>query len=214
MDNNKKLEHLKAGYHRFRSKYFTTSDNKTFENLRTGQSPNTLVIACSDSRVDPAIIMDCVPGDLFVVRNVANLVPPCESSSIGYHGTSAALEFGVTGLKVKNILVLGHSMCGGISSLFNKNNKEQNKSFVDKWMEIASGTCNDQSIHQIEDLSQKIDHCSKLAIIKSLKNLMSFPWIKEGVEKKELIIHGWYFDIKTGQIHCFDEKLNQFIELI
>lgn len=210
---NQKLEYLKAGYSRFRQKYFI-EDNHTFDDLKSGQNPATLVIACSDSRVDPAIIMDCAPGDLFVIRNVANLVPPCESNSTGYHGTSAALEFGVTGLKVKNIIVLGHSMCGGITSLFHKkNSKSGNKSFVDKWMEIAANVHEDHSIDINQDISHKADQCSQLAIVQSLKNLMTFPWIKEAVEAEELMIHGWYFDIETGKINSFDKKSNQFTEL-
>ncbi len=209
MDN--KLEYLQSGYHRFRQKYFQ-KDNPTFKKLKTGQKPKTLVIACSDSRVDPTIIMDCAPGDLFVVRNVANLVPPYKDND-HYHGTSAALEFGVCGLNVQNIIVLGHSLCGGITSLFEKDKQIENRNFVNKWMNIAGDIHNHNSINQDTPLEIKADQCSKLAITKSLDNLMTFPWIKERANNKKLLIHGWYFDIRTGKIEFFDKNSDQFKEL-
>jgi len=207
-----KLDILKSGYQRFRQKYFEGSD-ETFKHLKTGQNPKTLIIACSDSRVDPAIIMDCEPGDLFVVRNVANLVPPFENAKDSYHGTSAALEFGVCGLNVENIVVLGHSMCGGITSLFQRDQNLENRDFVNKWMEIASNIHEDKSIDQDEEIEVKADKCSKLGIAKSLENLLTFSWIKERVEKNQLLIHGWYFDIRTGKIEAFDKESNSFKEL-
>ena len=110
------FKNLIEGYHRFHDNYFVTGKEQLFAALSQGQHPSTLVIACSDSRVDPAIVMDCKPGDLFVVRNVANMVPPYEKGG-GIHGVGAALEFAVRALEVKHIIVMGHSQCGGIRAL-------------------------------------------------------------------------------------------------
>src|SRR3989344_5849045 len=136
---NKKLseiEKLIQGYHRFHDNYFV-ADKPLFNQLAHGQKPGTLVIACSDSRVDPAIIMDCKPGDLFVVRNVANLVPPYEVGG-GYHGVSAALEFAVRVLEVQHIIVLGHRQCGGIRALVDGIAAgSAGGEFVAPWMNIA-----------------------------------------------------------------------------
>jgi carbonic anhydrase len=209
---SEQLEYLSSGYQRFRKKYFD-KDDEIFKSLKSGQNPKTLIIACSDSRVDPAILMDCEPGDLFVVRNVANLVPPYEAGDEGYHGTSAALEFGVCGLNVENIVVLGHSMCGGITSLYEKEEKLANREFVNKWMDIVGDISLDKSIDQSQDKSIKANQCSKLAILKSLANLTTFPWIKEKIKNKELMLHGWYFDIKTGKIEVSDKVSQEFKEL-
>ena len=112
----KSLDELVAGFHRFQQRYFQ-SERKLYEKLMLqGQAPKVMVVACCDSRVDPAIVTDCDPGDLFVVRNVANLVPPCEEGG-GYHGTSAALEFAVRCLRVEHVIVMGHTRCGGIRAL-------------------------------------------------------------------------------------------------
>ncbi len=207
------LKYLKSGYQRFREKYFK-NENTIFQNLAISQNPKALIIGCSDSRVDPAIIMDCKPGDLFLVRNVANLVPPYEAPDNGYHGTSAALEFGVCHLEVEQIIIIGHSSCGGIASLF-ENNKQNNQdlTFINKWMDLVANLCHHDSIDEIHDQKNKINQCSKLAIINSLANLKSFPWIKSRINDGKLNIHGWYFNIKTGTIEQYDSKLDKFQEL-
>lgn len=207
------IDYLESGYKRFRTKYFEDENNQAFKHLKTGQSPKTLVIACSDSRVDPALLMDCAPGDLFVVRNVANLVPPFEDAKESYHGTSAALEFGTCGLQVENILILGHSMCGGITSLFQKDQNIENRDFVNKWMEITGNITNHKSIDPNEELGIKADKCSRLGIKKSLDNLLTFPFINERVQSNKLQLHGWYFDIRTGKIEAFDKESDSFKEL-
>src|SRR5690606_17630145 len=130
------MEKLVEGYQRFHDHYFAAEGRQIFAELTLGQNPGTLVIACSDSRVDPAIVMDCKPGDLFVVRNVANLVPPYEKGG-GYHGVSAALEFAVCTLRVENIIVQGHRQCGGIKALFDGIPEGQGGEFIKPWVNMA-----------------------------------------------------------------------------
>src|SRR5215510_6877709 len=130
------IEDLIKGYLKFRNDYYLQS-NPLFEQLVSqGQQPKILVVACSDSRVDPALILNTRPGDLFVVRNVANLIPRYEADD-HFHGTSAALEFGVCGLKIKHIIVLGHTLCGGIESLVIHSKAIESKQFITKWMKLA-----------------------------------------------------------------------------
>jgi carbonic anhydrase len=209
----KNIGALIKGYQKFRKQYFS-GNNSVFEELvRFGQSPKALIIACSDSRVDPALVMNCEPGDLFVVRNVANLVPPYQDDNT-YHGTSAALEFAVKGLAIHHIIVFGHSQCGGISALMEQETITHSQGFVAKWMDLASSayekTCQD---HPEATLEEKAEYCGHYAIINSLNNLMTFPWIQKGVEQKTLFIHGWFFNLSTGMINAYDFQSGQFEEL-
>lgn len=188
------------GYQSFRKKY-AKGDNSLMHALScNGQQPEIMVVACSDSRVDPALILQCEPGDLFVIRNVANIVPPFEENG-GYHGVSAALEFGICFLKVKHLILLGHSQCGGVQALLNKEFKSD---FIGKWISLIkpeTGHTNDA------------DLLSKMAIQQSYDNSLSFPWIKQAIEAQKLSLHRWWFDIKTGQIMSFDSQKNTYIPL-
>ncbi|CAN5365750.1 carbonic anhydrase [soil metagenome] len=177
------------GYRLFREKY-AHGDNSVMHYLSNyGQQPQTMVVSCCDARVDPALILQCDPGDLFVIRNVANIIPPYEKDE-AHHGTSAALEFGISFLKVKHLILLGHSQCGGIRVLLNDDNSNQND-FITNWVSLIKS-------HNI-DVSDA-DEYAKLALHQSLQNCLTFPWIKESVSKGELIIHLWFFDVKKGQI--------------
>ncbi len=206
------LEYVIAGYKKFRQKYFE-SNNYLYEDLKNGQSPKILVIACSDSRVDPAIILNCKPGDLFVVRNVANLVPPYENDS-GHHGTSAALEFAVLNLGIKHIIILGHSSCGGIQALVEDPSKMQEENFISRWMEIAQPALQ-KTIENYpnQSIEKQVGNCAKFALINSLNNLFTFPWIKQKVANQELSLHSWYFNIDSGIIEEFNYKTEKFIDL-
>lgn len=206
---------LIQGYAAFRREYFH-SDNPLFKKLVTqGQSPKVLMIACSDSRVDPAIVTNCQPGDLFVVRSVANLVPPFETDNT-YHGTSAALEFAVFGLNVEHIILFGHSQCGGIRALFeHEEDIIQPHGFIAKWMELAKPA--KQRViaeHTHAPLDEKLTLCGQYALVNSLKNLHSFPWVTEKVTEGKLSLHAWYFDLETGIIKTYNPALAQFEALI
>ncbi len=191
-----KIKDLLDGFDRFYKKYFLESP-ETYKNLHNeGQSPRILVISCSDSRVDPSIIFDTKPGDIFVVRNVANLVPPFEKDTTTCHGTSAAIEYAIKCLKIKIIIVLGHSNCGGIETLI-KSKMDNDYVFIDDWLNILKSVKN-------KNFDSKLDHkkfcelCEKEAILVSIKNLKEFPFIREKLDKKELSLNGWYFDLEKG----------------
>jgi carbonic anhydrase len=201
------------GYKDFYKNYFQSDSSVYDELVRRGQSPETLVIACSDSRADPALITGSQPGDLFVVRNVAAIVPPYRHDTT-HHGTSAAIEFAVKSLKVKHIVVMGHSMCGGIMALANREMAQQEYEFIGPWMDIAT-PARDAVEAELGDASDPIKQraLEQAVILVSLNNLMTFPWIAAKVRAGELQIHGWYFDLKSGQIFRYKEKTQSFEKL-
>jgi len=202
-------QQLIEGFRRFRELHFA-EDAVQFQDLvQFGQTPKALVVACCDSRVDPALVLDCAPGDLFVIRNVANLVPPAENQG-HYHGTSAALEFGVRNLAVPHIIVLGHAQCGGIHALLEGGVAKEN-SFIAEWMTIAEAA-RKQIVQEHAGASDKQRHraCEQQAILISLSNLMTFSWIRERVEHGKLTLHGWYFDIEGGELLGYNATTRQF----
>lgn len=205
------IEKLVDGFKRFHSHYY--EENRALPDClaKRGQSPKTIVVGCCDSRVDPAIITDCGPGDLFIIRNVANLVPPFETSG-NYHGTSAALEFGVRNLEVENIIVLGHAQCGGIRALMNQvPGVEQHDGFITSWMNVASHARNRVLSRMAgEPLEKQVRACEQEAILVSLDNLLTFPWIMERIAQKKLTLHGWYFDLEHGELLSFNPDSNRF----
>ncbi|HZW61088.1 MAG TPA: carbonic anhydrase [Candidatus Babeliales bacterium] len=202
----REIDKLIDGNKKFRKKFFNEKNTLFDELVSQGQKPKFMVIACCDSRVDPAIIFNCQPGELFTIRNIANLVPPCENAD-SYHGTSAALEFGTRFLEVKHIIVFGHTYCGGIQSLFTKQVFEKNAhGFIGKWMELARPAYDKVSTeHAHESVEKKMILCSQYALINSLNNVQSFPWIQERVDNQSLFLHAWYFDLDTGSIHIYDK---------
>jgi len=205
------IEKLVDGFKRFRNDNYE-ANHALFERLtKQGQSPKTIVVGCCDSRVDPAIVTDCDPGDLFIIRNVANLVPPFETSG-NYHGTSAALEFGVRNLEVENIIVLGHAHCGGIRALLNQApGAEPQEGFVASWMKVAGNARNRVLSRMHGEPTEKQQRaCEQEAILVSLDNLLTFPWILERVAQKKLTLHGWYFDMAHGELLCYNPAINRF----
>jgi carbonic anhydrase len=202
---------LIEGFHRFREQHFTDDDALYRQLIQEGQTPKILVVACCDSRVDPALVLNCAPGDLFVIRNVANLVPPVESRSGGRHGTSAALEYGVCTLGVEHIIVLGHAHCGGIRSLVQRGGANNPVSFIDDWMQLV-----EEARASVErdmpgaTLEERTLACEQRAILGSLDNLMTFSWVRERVEQSTLTLHGWYFDMENGQLLGYDEAARLF----
>ncbi|TAJ77742.1 MAG: carbonic anhydrase [Gallionellaceae bacterium] len=205
------IEKLVAGFKQFRSHNYE-EHRALFERLaKQGQSPKTIVVGCCDSRVDPAIVTNCDPGDLFIIRNVANLVPPYEISG-NYHGTSAALEFGVCNLEVENIIVLGHAQCGGVRALMNwAPGSEPQDGFISGWMKIARNARNRVlSRMQGEPIAAQALACELEAIKVSLDNLLTFPWILERVAQKKLALHGWYFDMGRGELLRYNPDSNRF----
>ncbi|MBA3520094.1 MAG: carbonic anhydrase [Rhizobiales bacterium] len=188
------MDRLLDGYRRFRAEVWPAERARYQALARSGQSPETLVIACSDSRVDPQTVFGAGPGELFVLRNVAGLVPPYHPDS-GYHGTSAALEFGVRVLKVARIVVLGHAQCGGVRAMV-EGAPEEARDFVEPWMAIAAPVLQQMPDHiQPDDI---LGHCETEVVRLSLANLATFPWIEEAVAEQRLKLQGFRFDIHTG----------------
>lgn len=206
------IKKLLDGNKQFRKDFFDTDSTLFNQLVQHGQQPKILAITCCDSRVDPAIVFNCKPGDLFAIRNVANLVPPFEKTGL-YHGTSAALEFGVCFLNVKHVIVLGHTQCGGIQALLENTGHilDRPHSFIAKWMEIARPAYN-RVITEHDNLSidKKITLCEQYALINSLHNLHTFPWIQERIKNGSLSLHAWYFELKTGHIHMYDQEKNNW----
>jgi carbonic anhydrase len=190
------------GYQEFRKKY-VLGDTSIMPYLSyRGQQPHTMVISCCDSRVDPALILQCDPGDLFVARNVANIIPPYEKDD-AHHGTSAALEFGLCVLQVENLILLGHSQCGGIKALLESEDAPQND-FITNWV---------SQIHTGHFTLKNIDDCAKSALNQSYQNCLTFPWIREKITRQELIIHLWFFEIETGQIFTYSDTKKEYSPL-
>ena len=210
MDEMKKFV---AGYRNFQNQYFC-DENTCFKELQHSQSPKVMVIACSDSRVDPAILTGCEPGDMFMVRNVANLVPPYEHDG-SLHGVSSALEYAVKHLKVEHIVIFGHSNCGGIKALMEQEGDTSGSEFVGRWVAIA-----DRARKRIQkELGHKpfeiqCRACEMSSILLSLKNLLTFPWVEEAVEAGKIHLHGWYFDLATGDLLSYKAETGLFEPLV
>jgi carbonic anhydrase len=214
---NKPIIRLMAGFRRFREKYFLPNDpeHSFYSRLSAqGQAPKTLLIGCSDSRVDPAILTGAEPGELFVVRNVANLVPPCEPSAVGFHGTSSAIEFAVVNLRVENVIILGHRQCGGVQALM-RGATESSNSFIGQWMSIAE-EARQRVLAQTEVVDEDAQwRLAEMESIKvSMKNLRSFPFVQEAIQNRQLNVIGIYFDLELGQLFEYDEAGNQFKQLV
>jgi carbonic anhydrase len=210
----KEILRLMIGFRKFREKFFDPETALYDKLSSSGQSPKTLIIACSDSRVDPALMASANPGELFVVRNVANLVPPHETSKLGLHGVSAAIEFAVTGLNVENIVILGHRQCGGIRTLMTGNAENQDN-FVGRWMSIAN-IAKKKVIKQFGEAKTSSDidlmcrHCEMESITVSIENLKTFPFVTDAVKNRGLNIMGIYFDLEQGQLFEYDETLKKY----
>ena len=208
------INELLQGFQRFRVKSFEPNRDLFNRLAMQGQTPRTLLIGCSDSRVDPAILTDSAPGDLFVIRNVANLVPPHETGG-RYHGTSAALEFAVCNLKVSNIIILGHSRCGGIRALLEGyGENDEGEGFIAPWVKIAA-SARDEVLRRWPDASNEFKQraCERAGIRASLNNLMTFPFIRQRVEQGQLKLYGWYYDLENGELMQYDPEKDRFYDL-
>lgn len=177
-----------------------------------GQTPKTMIVACCDSRADPAVIFSAGPGEIFVLRNVANLVPPYEPHG-DYHGTSAALEFAVEGIDVETIVVMGHARCGGIRAFLDGLYEPTGKAgFIDRWMSLLNPArteaLRNAGSGSIERQQEALEHA---AIRQSIENMMTFPWIKERVADGRLRLRGAYFDIADGKLLALDPDSGAFV---
>jgi carbonic anhydrase len=199
------MDRLIEGFRNFRQELWP-ANRALFRALASrGQAPRVMVIACADSRVDPQLIFSAAPGEIFTVRNVANLVPPYAPNS-DYHGTSAALEFAVRGLQVEDIVVLGHADCGGVRRLLRGPDPMATSDFVDSWMRIAVPARERALAQAGGDIEAAQPICEHENVKVSLENLATFPWVRERVASGKLTLHGCYFGIEAGQLLRLDDK--------
>src|ERR687898_2019006 len=202
---------LVDGYRRFRSNEWK-SERERWAELAEGQSPKVMVIACSDSRVEPAIIFDARPGEMFVVRNVANLAPPFETTP-GRHGVSAALEFAVTQLEVEEIVVMGHGLCGGCAAALTgqfDNALPGAGHFIAGWVSLLDEARAGVLSRHRELTDEAFVEMELQAVLVSLANLRTFPWIAEREKDGRLSLHGCHFSIADGKLYLLDEAENTF----
>lgn len=195
---------LLDGYNRFRETGYQTQRSRWRE-LAEGQEPPVMIVACCDSRVDPGMIFDIEPGQAFILRNVANIVPPFERGS-GLHGVSSAVEYAVRVLKVRHIVVMGHAACGGVAAALN-NAAADGLDFVSKWIALL-GPARDKVVgenHENMQLALELE-----AIRSSLANLRTFPWIRECEDAGTLKLHGCHFSIAEGRLRLLDEAEGEF----
>jgi carbonic anhydrase len=205
------VDELVDGYRRFLER--RTREEATLYGVlaERGQSPRVMVIACCDSRADPAAIFDARPGQLFVVRNVANLVPPFEPHG-DYHGTSAALEFAVTGLEVETILVMGHGRCGGVRAyLDGLYEDEPPRGFIHRWMALLKSARAD-ALREVGDqpIEAQAQALERASVRHSIDNLQTFPFIKDRVAEGSLRLRGAFFDIADGVLFALDPESGAF----
>ncbi len=204
-----------SGFKRFQQNYLGERKN-LFESLvQQGQHPPVLMIACCDSRCDPALLTDCDPGDMFVVRNVANLVPPHVKATY-FAATTSAIAFAVHNLEVEHIIVMGHAQCGGIRALLENRSPSCNEEeLIAKWLGIAAEAREKVLTEFTRASPATIAHaCEQASILVSLSNLMSYPWIQERVAAGKLALHGWYFDMQLGELLEYQPESGSFEVLV
>lgn len=203
------------GFRRFQQHYLG-EQHALFDQLLTeGQRPRALMIACCDSRCDPALLTDCEPGDMFVVRNVANLVPPYDQARL-FAATSSAIAFAVSSLEVEHVIIMGHAHCGGIQALMTHKTPENDESkLISQWVGIAE-SAREQVLQQLPNKTPEVQAhaCEQASILISLENLRSYPWISKRVELGKLALHGWYFDMDKGELLQYQQESGKFEVLV
>jgi carbonic anhydrase len=203
---------LAQGYRNFLAERFRQEKARYEDLAEGGQNPEILVIGCCDSRVSPEVIFDARPGELFVLRNVANIVPPYETSG-QFHGTSAALEYAVEALRVKHIVILGHARCGGIRSFAEKRAPLSSGDFIGKWMSIIAPAADTLEDPGPVPSAEYVTRLELAAIEQSLANLMTFGSVRRRHAAGELRLHGAYFGIATGRLLVRDPETKRFEQM-
>ena len=207
-------EILTDRFRRFKHRHFVPNADQCEELAKYGQDPEVLIISCCDSRVDPETIFTAMPGEMFVVRNVANLVPPYETGG-KYHGVSTAIEFAVMNLRVKHLIVMGHSGCGGIKAALDQSAAIQTEAmFISRWMSMLDeARLHVLAAHQMAPTAEKLKMLEMEGIKNSIRNLRTFPFVKKDEDKGRLSLHGAYFDIATGTLSVLNHSRGEFFPL-
>ena len=202
-----KIFDLMKGNQSFQNVYFENHEKEFLDLVNHGQEPKVLFIGCSDSRVIPSLIMGTKPGELFVIRNIGNFVPPY-SPDDDYHGTAAAIEYAVNVLNVEDIIVCGHTHCGACESLFKPRNKAL--PHVNKWLELGNKAKEIALSKNISDNDEKLRLTEQISIVLQVENLLTYPYIKERLENKKIFVHGWYYIIEKGELEYYNSKTQSF----
>ena len=203
-------EDLLTAYRNFMSGRYASESGRYVSLAREGQAPETMIIACCDSRSAPETIFDAGPGELFVMRNIANLVPPYEPDS-RFHSTSAALEFAVQSLEVKNIVVMGHGRCGGINAALNAGHAPLSPGdFIGRWMSLIAPAADTVSSSTLMTTGERQTALERISVRYSIANLRTFPWIKVREDKGELSLYGAWFDISKGELWAMNVETGDF----
>jgi carbonic anhydrase len=201
------IARLGRGFQTFKANHYN-KNTALFDKLKTGQWPKYMVIACSDSRVDPATILGFQPGEAFMVRNVANMVPAWEPKG-GYPSVSSALEYAVKHLKVEHIIVIGHRLCGGIKALVTTEEGQGSHDFIESWLEIGKpARAVTKAVAGSDHIDEQCKFCEKESVNVSLTNLLSYPWVKEKVIAKNVSLHGGFYDFVEGSFQVWDFEVN------
>lgn len=207
-------DHLADRFRRFKFRHFAPNQDHYEELATYGQNPDTMIISCCDSRVDPETIFNAMPGELFVMRNVANLVPPYETGG-KFHGVSSAIEFAVMNLRIKHLIVMGHSGCGGIKAALDQHAAiETEAKFISRWMSMLSDArLSVLASHQMSTQAERVSALEFEGIKSSISNLRSFPFVRELEEKGRLDLCGAHFDISTGNLSVLNHTTGKFYSL-
>jgi len=203
-------QHLIDGYAAFIRGPYAETEGRYKKLAREGQSPSTMVIACCDSRAAPETIFDAGAGDLFVLRNVANLVPTFQPDS-GQHGTSAGIEFAVVALEVEHLVVLGHGRCGGIRAALNPGHALAQGDFIGKWMSMLAPVSAEVARYSFLTAAERETVLERLSVRNSIENLRTFPYIREREADGRLKVHGAWFDISTGELWVMNPETGDFV---
>ena len=218
------ISYLLDGIRRFRTRFYEENNTLMRGLVEQGQSPPAMLISCSDSRVDPTLLSDADPGQLFVVRNVANLVPPYDPERY-FDGAGAAIEYAVCHLNVDHIIVLGHAHCGGIKAMLGAAGGQLLQSdFIGNWVSMALDASRLQLSEKdaqgqpllapLERLKDNPALVERASVAGSLKNLMTYPWVRERVEAGTLVLHGWWFDLDTGDLWATEPGSTQLMPVL
>jgi len=206
------LEEYAKGNQLFRS-YFKKNKESLLKLVSSGQSPKALFIGCSDSRVIPDLIVQADPGDLFVIRNVGNFVPPFKPDE-DFHSTASGIEYAVSVLKVQEIIICGHTHCGACKHLYEKI-EDPSLIHTKKWLELGESAKTSAILGLGHDAPKEdlLRLTEKLSVVKQIENILTYPYVKKRFEDGELSIHGWYYDMETGYIEYYNGETYEFLPL-
>ena len=202
-------DRLRFGYAAFRQGRLPIEQSRYAELAETGQHPEIMIIGCADSRVSPEVIFDARPGEMFVVRNVANLIPPYAPDEMT-HGISAAIEFAVQGLQVRHIVVLGHARCGGIRAFAEKSPPLSEGDFIGKWIELVEPAALRAGAGADDNMAAYLEKLEKASVFCALENLQTFPFVRHAVSSGQLSLHAAYFDVATGELAIGNPREQDF----